>query len=97
MYGDGAVYAREAWGNPGTAVFVSKVSSRGRRQELRSAADIREFLIGEYPRLVNALGLLYGSREAAEDAVQEALARAWERSERGLQIGSPPAWVAAVA
>jgi RNA polymerase sigma-70 factor, ECF subfamily len=38
-----------------------------------------------------------GSRAAAEDAVQEALARAWERSERGEHIQSLRAWVTTVA
>lgn len=38
-----------------------------------------------------------GNRPAAEDAVQEALLRAWERSERGLAMGSLEAWVATVA
>jgi RNA polymerase sigma-70 factor (ECF subfamily) len=38
-----------------------------------------------------------GSRAAAEDAVQEALARAWERSERGEHIESLKAWVTTVA
>jgi RNA polymerase sigma-70 factor (ECF subfamily) len=33
----------------------------------------------------------------AEDAVQEALARAWERSERGERIESLPGWVMTVA
>jgi RNA polymerase sigma-70 factor (ECF subfamily) len=37
------------------------------------------------------------SLPAAEDAVQEALARAWERSERGERIESLPAWVMTVA
>jgi len=41
--------------------------------------------------------LIAGSRAAAEDAVQEALARAWERSERGERIESLPAWVTRVA
>lgn len=43
------------------------------------------------------MALITGSRAAAEDAVQEALARAWERSERGEQIESLPAWVTRVA
>lgn len=43
------------------------------------------------------VALITGSRAAAEDAVQEALARAWERSERGEQIESLPAWVTRVA
>jgi RNA polymerase sigma-70 factor (ECF subfamily) len=38
-----------------------------------------------------------GSYPAAEDAVQEALVRAWTRSERGERVDSLPAWVAAVA
>jgi RNA polymerase sigma-70 factor (ECF subfamily) len=43
------------------------------------------------------VALITGSRAAAEDAVQEALARAWERSERGEHIESLPAWVTRVA
>ena len=43
------------------------------------------------------MALITGSRAAAEDAVQEALARAWERSEHGEQIESLPAWVTRVA
>jgi RNA polymerase sigma-70 factor (ECF subfamily) len=38
-----------------------------------------------------------GSRAVAEDAVQEALARAWERSERGEDIRNLEAWVTTVA
>src|SRR2546423_6222909 len=38
-----------------------------------------------------------GSRAAAEDAVQEALARAWERDERGHRIDSLEAWVTKAA
>jgi RNA polymerase sigma-70 factor (ECF subfamily) len=41
--------------------------------------------------------LLGGSQAVAEDAVQEALARAWERSERGEHIESLTAWVTVVA
>ena len=44
-----------------------------------------------------AVTLVAGSRAAAEDAVQEALARAWERSERGERIESLGAWVTRVA
>ena len=46
---------------------------------------------------MNAVALASGSYPAAEDAVQEALVRAWMRSERGDPIESLPAWVAAVA
>lgn len=57
---------------------------------------IREFLETSYPRLVAAVALVAGSRDAAEDAVQEALARAWERA-GAEQIRSLPAWVMRVS
>lgn len=58
---------------------------------------IREFLYATYPRLVAAVTLVCGSRPAAEDAVQEGLLRAWERSEKGEEIESLEAWVTTVA
>jgi RNA polymerase sigma-70 factor (ECF subfamily) len=70
------------------------VTGRGTRL---NEAEIREFLRADYARLVNALALISGSIPAAEDAVQEALGRAWELAERGRHIDSLPAWVAAVA
>ncbi len=44
-----------------------------------------------------AVALVSGSRAAGEDAVQEALARAWERSDRGDEIENLGAWVTTVA
>ncbi|HET9724532.1 MAG TPA: sigma-70 family RNA polymerase sigma factor, partial [Actinomycetota bacterium] len=58
---------------------------------------IREFLGGPYPKLVTAVAATCGSRAAAEDAVQEALARAWERSLQGYEIRDLEAWVRTVA
>jgi RNA polymerase sigma-70 factor (ECF subfamily) len=58
---------------------------------------IREFLHTRYPRLVAAVALVCGSRPAAEDAVQEALLRAWERSEKGEEIESLNAWITTVS
>ena len=46
---------------------------------------------------MNGLTLVSGSFAAAEDAVQEALARAWELTESGGHIESPRAWVTRVA
>lgn len=57
-------------------------------------ATIRELLRSDYPRLVNAVALVSGSFAAAEDAVQEAIVRAWTSRE---SIESPAAWVAIVA
>jgi RNA polymerase sigma-70 factor, ECF subfamily len=60
-------------------------------------AELRMFLAQSYARLVAGVTMIAGSRAAAEDAVQEALARAWERSDRGEHIESLPAWVTRVA
>jgi RNA polymerase sigma-70 factor (ECF subfamily) len=67
------------------------------RRELIDEVVIREFLHSVYPRLVGGLSLIAGSRAAAEDAVQEAVARAWEGSERGVDISSPTAWITTVS
>ena len=56
-----------------------------------------EFLHTSYPRLVAAVALVCESRPVAEDAVQEALLRAWERSEKGDEIRSLEGWVTTVA
>ena len=59
--------------------------------------EIRLFLGEGYPRLVGAVALVTGDLATAEDAVQEAVVRAWERSDRGEQIVALDRWVAAVA
>ena len=92
---------------PGAFLRWSAVSTSGRpgasfgcverELELIDEIAIREFLHGDYPRLVAGVAMVAGSRPAAEDAVQEALARAWERSERGEEIESLTAWVTAVS
>src|SRR6266540_2253354 len=58
---------------------------------------LREFVRMEYPRLVGAVALVSGSRAAAEDAVQEALARAWVGSSGGQSIENLAAWVTTVS
>ena len=70
----------------------------GRRHGNAVAEErIREFVGGEYRQVVGTVELVCGSLPAAEDAVQEALARAWEREARGEDIRSLPAWVTTVA
>ena len=56
--------------------------------------DVRSFVEAHYPRLVRAVALACGSVPAAEDAVQEALARAWSRRRAPEDLG---AWVVTVA
>jgi len=59
--------------------------------------ELAGFIRTSYPRIVGTVALVCGSRAVAEDAVQEALTRAWERTERGADIESLPAWVTTVA
>ena len=58
--------------------------------------QLAQFVAGEYPGLVAALSLVCGDRSAAEDAVQEALARAVSAQRHGT-IDSLAAWVRVVA
>lgn len=60
-------------------------------------ASVAEFLQHDYQRLVAGLALVARSQAAAEDAVQEALARAWEQVLRGKQVQSLRGFVAVAA
>jgi RNA polymerase sigma-70 factor (ECF subfamily) len=62
-----------------------------------SDADLEEFLRDGYRRVVGAVALVSGSLASAEDAVQEALVRAVERSKGPNDIESLEPWVVAVA
>jgi RNA polymerase sigma-70 factor (ECF subfamily) len=56
-----------------------------------------EQVMPNYQRLVRALTLTCGDREEAEDAVQEAVARAWSRTRKGEPPRSLEGWIAVVA
>lgn len=56
--------------------------------ESEAAAVCRDI----YPRLVGALGLFCGDRDAAEDLAQEALARLWRRWFTNDRPDHPLAW-----
>jgi len=60
-------------------------------------ARLRAFIATEYRKVVATVELVCGSLATAEDAVQEAMARAWERGARGEQIDRLPAWITTVA
>jgi RNA polymerase sigma-70 factor, ECF subfamily len=63
----------------------------------RSDDDFEAFYQASYPRLVGQLTILTGSLEDAEDAVQEAFARASTRWARLRDYDAPEAWVRRVA
>jgi RNA polymerase sigma-70 factor (ECF subfamily) len=75
-------------------------AARQRTRTLGGQVDddrIRDFVDGEYSKVVATVALVCGSVATAEDSVQEALARAWERLDRGDGIDRLPAWVTTVA
>jgi RNA polymerase sigma-70 factor (ECF subfamily) len=47
--------------------------------------------------LASAISLICGDPALAEEALQEALLRAWQKAEAGDQVASWPAWVLTVA
>jgi RNA polymerase sigma-70 factor (ECF subfamily) len=59
--------------------------------------DLAAFVSTHHRRAVRAVTAACGSVEVAEEAVQEALARAWDRRHRHPQPDSMIAWVIAVA
>jgi RNA polymerase sigma-70 factor, ECF subfamily len=58
---------------------------------------VHAFVRDDYQRIVAGLAVVCGNRALAEDAVQEALARAAARARRGERLDDPRAWVAVVA
>ena len=75
-------------------------AARQRTRTLGGQVDddrIRDFVDGEYAKVVATVALVCGSVATAEDSVQEALAHAWERLDRGDGIDRLAAWVTTVA
>ena len=58
-------------------------------------AELETFLAADYSRVVGSVSLITGDRSSAEDAVQDALVKAWKR--RGEPIDRLAAWVTVVA
>jgi RNA polymerase sigma-70 factor (ECF subfamily) len=64
---------------------------------MRDAGTFDAFYAGTARRLVGQLYALTGNRTEAEDCVQEAYARAWQRWDKVSGYGDPEAWVRTVA
>jgi RNA polymerase sigma factor (sigma-70 family) len=60
-------------------------------------ARIKAFVDEDYRQVVATVEMVCGSLATAEDAVQEGLARAWEREARGEPIDNLAAWVTTVS
>lgn len=61
------------------------------------ADDLEACIRLQYDNLVGAVSMVAGSVPLAEDAVQEAFAKAWERTQRGESFDHLAGWVATVA
>ena len=73
--------------------LVSVGPSRGRRNR----AAFEQLCLDEYERLVTAVALIFGNRDVAADAVNEAFSRAWVEVRRGRDLESLGGWVRVVA
>jgi RNA polymerase sigma-70 factor (ECF subfamily) len=67
------------------------------RGDREPTAVIEAFVAEHHPRVVRAVALYCGDPGAAEDAVQDALGRAWERLERGEEFRALDRWIVTVA
>lgn len=63
----------------------------------RPTPDFDAFFVERYGPLARSLGLAFGDREAAADAVQEAFLRAYTRWWRVKRLDDPAGWVRRVA
>ena len=64
---------------------------------MRDPATFDAFYSGSVRRVTGQLYAMTGSRAEAEDCVQEAYARAWQRWDTVSGYGDPEAWVRTVA
>jgi RNA polymerase sigma-70 factor, ECF subfamily len=64
---------------------------------MRDPGSFDAFYTGSVRRLVGQLHAMTGSKAEAEDCVQEAYARAWQRWDKVSGYGDPEAWVRTVA
>ncbi len=61
------------------------------------AAEFDELYASSYPRVVAQVYAMTGSRDEAEECVQEAFIRAWQHRRRLDRDGQPEAWVRTTA
>lgn len=64
---------------------------------LVDAAEFDRWYAASYPRLVAQLTALIGDRAEAQDCVQEAFVRAWDRKPTLESVGEQDAWIRTTA
>lgn len=64
---------------------------------MKATDDFDAFYTSSYRRLVGQIYAMVGNLGEAEDAVQEAYCRAWQRWSSVREYGDPEAWVRTVA
>src|SRR5262249_6815774 len=69
----------------------------GGRRGRRADEAFERFCAEEYESIVRAVALVVGSVDVATDAVNEALARAWNRVRKGESIDRLGAWIRVAA
>src|SRR5580698_1472309 len=85
------------WCNRTGSRRVSKGWGVTERTRMRDPGSFDSFYNASVRRLIGQLHAMTGSRAEAEDCVQEAYARAWQRWEKVSGYGDPEAWVRTVA
>ena len=60
---------------------------------MTTSGEVEECVRSDFRRLVGIVAVASGSTAVAEDAVQLAFVKAFERVERGRSIDNLPAWV----
>jgi RNA polymerase sigma-70 factor (ECF subfamily) len=64
---------------------------------MADAAEFDEFYVATRARLLQQLSLMTMDRELAQDALQEAYVKAWQRWSRVARLDDPEGWVRTVA
>lgn len=62
-----------------------------------STDDLAALVAERYVDWVRAVAVVAGTTECAEDAVQDALVKAWRRTAQGLPLDCPAGWIVVVA
>jgi len=89
------VAPRQAW--PGTLPCCLPLPRTRRRVPVSYELEFNEFFTGSFRRIVGQVYAATGNLVEAEDSVQEAYVRAWQRWDEVREYANPEAWIRTVA